>query len=171
VLCSYVLGELADGHAMAVLERAWRATRTALVIVEPGWPRGHARLLAWRDRLMGWGAHVIAPCPHDLACPLAGGDWCHFAARLDRTRLHRLVKGAALGWEDEKFAYLVAARLPALRPSARIIGPPRIEKGHVGLRLCHDGRADDVVVARREGTAFKAARKADWGDGWPRASG
>jgi ribosomal protein RSM22 (predicted rRNA methylase) len=166
VLCSYVLSELGDSDATIALEHAWRATRQALVLVEPGWPRGHARLMAWRHRLLEWGAHVVAPCPHDLPCPLVGDDWCHFAERLERSRLHRLVKGGALGWEDEKYAYLVATRTPAWRPPARIIHPPRIEKGHVRLHLCRDGRAEPAVVTRRDGPAFKSARKAAWGDGF-----
>lgn len=167
VLCAYVLGELDARNALEALGTAWHATSGALVVVEPGWPRGHARLMAWRSRLMEWGAHVIAPCPHDLGCPLEDDDWCHFATRLERTRLHRRVKDGSLGWEDEKFAYLVATRAPARRPPARIIHPPRIEKGHVCLRLCRDGRAEPLVVSRRDGRSFKAARKARWGDGWP----
>ena len=59
------------------------------------------------------GAHVIAPCPHAADCPLAAADWCHFAQRIERTKIHRSVKGAELGYEDEKFSYIAVARHPA----------------------------------------------------------
>jgi ribosomal protein RSM22 (predicted rRNA methylase) len=34
-----------------------------------------------------YGAHVVAPCPHDGRCPLSGPGakaWCHFGARFQR---------------------------------------------------------------------------------------
>src|SRR5690606_27604170 len=100
---------------------------------EPGTPAGYQRILAARDRLRQRGAALAAPCPHDAACPMAGRDWCHFAVRLDRSRLHRHLKGAALGWEDEKFSYVVAVPPGAPDPrraSARIVRRPRKETGH-----------------------------------------
>ena len=35
------------------------------------------------------GANILAPCPHARPCPLAAPDWCHFSARVARSRLHR----------------------------------------------------------------------------------
>ena len=35
------------------------------------------------------GAHVVAPCPHDGACPMAGsGSWCHFVQVTANEQLH-----------------------------------------------------------------------------------
>jgi ribosomal protein RSM22 (predicted rRNA methylase) len=34
-----------------------------------------------------FGAHVVAPCPHDGRCPLSGPGakaWCHFGTRFQR---------------------------------------------------------------------------------------
>jgi ribosomal protein RSM22 (predicted rRNA methylase) len=104
---------------------------------------------------------------------MAGADWCHFAVRLDRSRAHRQSKHAALGWEDEKFAYMVAVRDAALlraRAEARVIRRPRKETGHVRLALCAAGGLTDVVVTRRAPT-YRAARDASWGDAWVATSG
>ena len=170
-MLSYAIGELTEARAGQALERALALTSGALVVVEPGTPAGFARIRAVRDRLRAAGATIAAPCPHDDACPMAGADWCHFAVRLDRSRAHRQSKHAALGWEDEKFAYVVAVRDAALlraRAEARVIRRPRKETGHVRLALCAAGGLTDAVVTRRAPT-YRAARDASWGDAWPPA--
>jgi ribosomal protein RSM22 (predicted rRNA methylase) len=169
VVVSYAIGEVAADRAAAVADRALQLARGAVAIVEPGTPAGFARILAARDRLRERGAALAAPCPHDRACPMAGDDWCHFAARLDRSRLHRHLKQGELGWEDEKFSYVVAvpAGSPAAsRAEARIVRRPRKETGQVRLPLCgRDGLAE-VVITRRA-IDYRDAREAGWGDAWP----
>jgi ribosomal protein RSM22 (predicted rRNA methylase) len=169
VVLSYAIGELADARAGQAVDRALALTTGVLVVVEPGTPAGFARIRAARDRLLAAGATVAAPCPHEDACPMAGADWCHFAVRLDRSRAHRQSKHAALGWEDEKFAYVVAVRDPALlraRADARVMRRPRKETGHVRLALCTADGLTDAVVTRRA-PDYHAARHASWGDAWP----
>jgi ribosomal protein RSM22 (predicted rRNA methylase) len=101
--------------------------------------------------------------------PGRAGDWCHFAVRVPRTRRHRLLKGGSLGYEDEKFAYLVATRdVDAPRPPARILRHPRVEKGRIVMTLCTPGGAERAVVTRRD-PAWRRARKAEWGDAWSAA--
>ncbi len=128
-IVSYVLGELADALQGSVVDAAATASPTVLVI-EPGTPRGYAAVLAARARLTTAGWHVLAPCPQDGPCPIASrDDWCHFSVRLDRSALHRRLKGGRLGHEDEKFSYVVATRDPALTPGH---GHPHDARG--GLR-------------------------------------
>ena len=173
VVLSYAVGELTEQRAGQAIERALALTSGALVVVEPGTPAGFARIRAVRDRLRAAGATLAAPCPHDDACPMAGADWCHFAVRLDRSRAHRQSKHAALGWEDEKFAYVVAVRDAALlraRAEARVIRRPRKETGHVRLALCTAGGLIEAVVTRRAPN-YRAARDASWGDAWPSKPG
>jgi ribosomal protein RSM22 (predicted rRNA methylase) len=171
VVASYAIGELDAAALDRAVDRALALARHRLVLVEPGTPAGFARIRAARDRVLARGATIVAPCPHDRACPMAGDDWCHFAVRLDRSRLHRQLKQAALGWEDEKYSYVIAAPASAgpaapepSRP-ARIIRRPRKETGHVRLALCRPDGLAAAVVTRRD-PHYREARDASWGDSW-----
>jgi ribosomal protein RSM22 (predicted rRNA methylase) len=165
VTAAYVLNELAPGTRTRVVERLWDATTGVLIIVEPGTPAGWQHIVDARQQLIEAGGHVIAPCPHDLACPLQPPDWCHFAQRVARSRQHRLAKGAEVPWEDEKFSYVAVSRNPVSAASSRIIARPRKASGHVTLKLCRpDGMAENKMFSRRDGDVFKLARRADWGE-------
>lgn len=166
VLISYVLGETEDFAAFA--GNAWRLARKFLVIVEPGTPRGFDRIASLRSL-----GPVVAPCPGWGArpCPVRATekDWCHFAARVERTALHRQLKGGELSYEDEKFSYLILAKeQPAGEASwMRIVRHPFIEPGQIQLQLCNGAALQKVMVRKRSNPdAFRVARKADWGDRW-----
>mgnify|MGYP000026378682 CR=1 FL=1 len=174
VVAAYLLGELPDADRAATIARLWAATTTALVLVEPGSRAGFERILAARSSLIEAGAAIAAPCPGTVPCPVRSGPaWCHFLARLDRSPLHRRAKGAALSWEDEPYAYVVAVRPeagPAVRlaPSPRVVlGRPRRRPGVVALRVCRDGRVDRIVRSRRDRAAYRAAGDLAWGDRVP----
>ncbi len=172
VILAYVLDELAPEALVPLIDRLWTPSARLLVIVEPGTPAGWRRILAARERLLRRGARIAAPCPHAAACPLRAPDWCHFSRRLPRSRLHRLAKAGAVPWEDEKFIYLAAAREAAPLPAARVIARPRLHKGHVELRLCRaDGGIEERLFSRRDGAAYKLARRLDWGDALPPPGG
>jgi ribosomal protein RSM22 (predicted rRNA methylase) len=166
VTIGYVLNELDATAASRAVAQAWAATAGALVVVEPGTPDGYRRILAVRDQLLGLGGFVAAPCPHDRRCPLAEGDWCHFAVRLPRSSGHRAAKAAQAGYEDEKFAYVVVTREPVGRQPARILRHPQVRGGHVRLELCAADGLRTVVVSKRDRETFREARKASWGDGF-----
>lgn len=163
VLASYVLGEL-DSPA-ATVAHLWEQTADSVALVEPGTPAGYRRVLEARSALIEKGGHTVAPCPHDLPCPLPADDWCHFAVRLPRSKLHRRAKGAELGFEDEKFSYAVLSREPVAPAEARIIRQPQIRSGHVHLVTSdRDGAVRERTVSRKQGESYRAARKAAWGD-------
>ena len=169
VVVSYLLGELPEQVHAPVVDAATTAASRLVLVVEPGTPRGYAAVLAARARLTAAGWHLLAPCPQDGACPVAArpGDWCHFAARLDRSALHRRVKGGRLGHEDEKFSYVVASREPVTSAAARVLRHPVTRKGLVQLEVCDAaGAVERVVVTRRDPIAYRAARDASWGDPW-----
>jgi ribosomal protein RSM22 (predicted rRNA methylase) len=162
VIAAYSLGEI--GEALAA--RLWQAARVALVAIEPGTPRGYALILKVREQLLEAGACMLAPCPAATACPLAAPDWCHFAARVERSSIHRRVKDAELGYEDEKFSYVAVAREPVELAASRIIRRPRQRPGLSVLEICAPAGVQSVHASRRDRGTFRAARKATWGSAW-----
>lgn len=165
VTIAYVLDELPPASIADIVHRLWALTEGLLLVVEPGTPAGWSRICLVRDNLIKAGATIAAPCAHDAPCPLSTPDWCHFARRVARSRTHRLVKSADVPWEDEKFAYVAATRINIGARPARVLAPPRAGSGKVQLKLCQpDGRALERLFTKRDGAAFKLARRADWGD-------
>lgn len=165
VVLAYVLDELDPAARPPLVARLWDLTGQALVIVEPGTTEGWKRMLAVRDQLIGAGAQILAPCPHAKPCPLSPPDWCHFSARVARSRLHREAKGGSVPWEDEKFIYLVVSRRDARQHRSRVLAPPHRSKAAIALKLCEpDGFAAERIFAKRDREGFKAVHKLDWGD-------
>lgn len=164
-LFSYSLGELKEEIVAPVLEKAWHSA-PVVVIIEPGTPRGFHKILKARDLLIGWKGKVIAPCPHSRACPMKGGEWCHFSERLSRSKEHKSIKEAELGWEDEKFSYVVVVKEESAHTptKARLLNQPQKRSGHVGLKLCTEAGIEDQVISRKQGALYKRARKLKWGD-------
>ena len=166
VVCSYSLGELAPAVAQRLVQIAWQAARQSLVIIEPGTMRGFATIRLLRGELLAAGAHILAPCPHAHACPLPEDDWCHFAARLERSALQRRLKAGTLGYEDEKFSYLALAKQPVGSAAARILRHPQRQPGYTRLQLCTVEGLKETVITKRDKETWKRVRKADWGDAW-----
>ncbi len=95
---------------------------------------------------------------------MAGGDWCHFAARVERSSLHRRLKGGSLGYEDEKFSYVAATKEPFSLPDSRILTHPERHSGHIILKLCTSEGVQHPTISKKMGPLYKQARKAEWGD-------
>jgi ribosomal protein RSM22 (predicted rRNA methylase) len=164
VIASYLIGELGEAERKSLVEAMWTRTRDMLLIVEPGTPAGFARILNARTQLIAAGAQVLAPCPHDNACPLRAPDWCHFSQRLARSRAHKQVKGADVPFEDERFAYVVLTRAPATARPSRILAQPVVGKAEISAKLCTSGGVTIAKVPRRDKAAYAVARHWRWGD-------
>ena len=164
VIAAYVFAELAERQAADAALKLWQQAEQALVIIEPGTPRGFARIRAARQALLAAGAHMIGPCTHANACPMAGSDWCHFNVRLARSREHMHAKAAHVPFEDEPFSWIAASHQPATLASARIVAPPLVEKHAITFKLCAASGLANQVIARRDKAAYKRYRKLAWGD-------
>jgi ribosomal protein RSM22 (predicted rRNA methylase) len=169
ITISYLLGELDDAAVQPLVARAADAARVAVALIEPGTPAGYRRILDARATLLAKGLHLVAPCPHESPCPMTGQDWCHFAARLERSRAHRLLQQGELAWEDEKYSYVAATRAPAAPGEGRILRHPLVGKGRIALHVCTRGGIVESLVTRGH-ASWRDARRARWGDRWPPAA-
>ncbi len=164
VVAGYVFAEMGVPEVNQAALWLWQNTAQVLVIIEPGTPQGFARVKAAREAVLKVGAHVLGPCTHASACPMAKGDWCHFKTRLPRTRAHMHSKGAQVPFEDESFSWMAVSRQKFALPSARIVGPPLVSKIGVALKLCDTNGITTPMIASRDKSAYKKAKKLMWGD-------
>lgn len=164
VIASYVIGEMSEADRTALTGVMWEKTGDTLLVVEPGTPAGYGGIIALRRQLIGAGAHVAAPCPHDGACPLEPPDWCHFAQRLARSRAHKQVKAAEVPFEDEKFAYVALTRAALGPRPSRVLAQPAVGKVEVAAKLCTPDGLEMAKVPRRDKQGYAQARRWRWGD-------
>lgn len=167
VVASYALNELNEDKRAEVLRNLWECAGKMLLIVEPGTPVGFSQLRKARETLIALGGQVAAPCVHQGECPLPSDDWCQFTARVSRSRLHKLLKGGDVPYEDEKFSYLAVVKGDAHPAVSRILRHPQKESGRITLRLCTTDGVQNRAVTKKQGEQFKRARKADSGDAFP----
>ena len=167
VLLSYSIGELSDSAAIRLTRLARGCARVAVIIIEPGTPAGYARVISHRAELIELGSFIEAPCPHESPCPLVQGDWCHFAQRIERSKLHKSVKGASLGYEDEKYSYVIASKVAPAAREARVIRHPQYSPGIVRLELCAPDGLSREIVRRSDKPRYRLARDVSWGESWP----
>jgi ribosomal protein RSM22 (predicted rRNA methylase) len=163
---SYVFAETAD---LTLIDRLLASEISVIVVIEPGTPKGFERIRTIRQHVLTQGASLIAPCPHAKACPMKGGDWCHFSARIERTKLHRLLKGGTLGHEDEKYSYVVFSKtkIPIIPFKGRVVRPPQKGSGHIHLSLCSStGELTKETLTRSNKELYRLAKDAEWGSAW-----
>ncbi len=166
---SYVFAEMDREESVSLLSRLFEKNISLVAILEPGTPKGFERIRFFREIALQKGAQIIAPCPHRFTCPMQGNDWCHFPARVERTRLHRQLKQGSLGYEDEKYSYVVYAKPNfVLTPiKARITRFPQKGSGFVRLPLCaENGKLQEITVTRSDTENYRLARDSEWGSIW-----
>lgn len=166
VILSYVLGEVT--HPREIFKQALSYTRDLAIIILPGTPRDFAKLKDIRDLCITEKlASILAPCTHQSTCQ---SDWCHFYAKVMRTREHKFIKNSILGYEEEPYAYLVVSKQnnPESNPVlSRIISKPFVNKFSANFQVCHHTGISQMMVTRRDKNNFKAAKKSHLGDLWP----
>ena len=166
ITAAYSLSELSEAAMEAAVIKLWTAANPILCLIESGTPYGFNAILRARDILLKQNAHIVAPCTHENPCPWQSGNpWCHFSTRFERTRLQKRVKGAELGYEDEKYSYLIVSKTPLPRPEARIVKSPIKRSGFLSLTLCDATGIHDKNFSKKQKDVYLDAKKLDWGDG------
>jgi ribosomal protein RSM22 (predicted rRNA methylase) len=176
VLASYCLNELRDMDFVGTVKRLIQWSRGLVLVVEPGTPRGAARIVRVRELMLEQGLELVAPCPHDGACPLGASEdradgFCHFSVRVARSAVMRQIKGGTASFEVEPFSYVAGLQKgfvgSAFQGGMRVLDTPHLSKVEARFRVCaDDGEVREVRVASRDKEAFRAVRRLRRGDHW-----
>jgi len=164
VVASYMLNELNETERIKAIDKLWNASDKLLLIVEPGTPVGFSHLKKAREYLLSKGGHVVAPCSHEGVCKISDDDWCHFACRIQRSKLHKKLKGGDAPYEDEKFTYLAVTHEKYDNVQSRVLRHPIVEKGRISLVLCTEENIEKITISKKDGDLYKKARKVQCGD-------
>jgi len=161
-IVSYLLNELR--HPDLFFQRLFAAADT-LVIIEPGTPDGYQRLIELRDKALLEGFQVVAPCPHQKPCPMKGTKWCHFSLRVPRTKMMRAIKEASLGYEDEKYSYLILSKNCLALHTQVIVDRPHNLGFGIAFNVCDaSGDLKQLQVLKKDKALFAEFKKKQWGD-------
>lgn len=164
IAASYSLSELPQQSLESVLETLWNASNPLLCIVEPGTPYGFQTILHARSFLISKQAFILAPCSHEQLCPWKNtSEWCHFSVRLNRTPLQKRLKSASLGYEDEKYSYLIASKIPLAKDQNRIVKTPVKRSGFIDFTLCNSSGIQHQIFTKKQGEIYQAVKNLDWG--------
>ncbi len=171
LLISHVLTELTPEQTQALVELA--TTAQCVIWVEPGTYEASLTLIAIRERLR---AHfqVVSPCTHQARCGILAPEnerhWCHHFATsppevfTDRDWA-RFANQMGIDLRDLPVSFLVLDKRPAPAlpaDAARLIGHPRLYKGHALVLGCDTtGVADRRMMKRQFPTEYRAFKKGD----------
>ena len=167
-IISFLLSELEETQRDGIVDLVWSRCDT-LLLIDRGTPDSSRSIAKIRERLLTKDAHVVAPCTHDLKCPIGLNSWCHFNQRFQRPKHMMDLKKSKSNLEDIKFSYLLirkGKRVVDELNKRRLIAPPLKNNGHVIFDVCsNNGELERFVVSRSNGD-YKGARKSHWHDIW-----
>lgn len=159
-----MINELSKEDVKRVIEKVWSKTDKVMVIVEPGTPQGYKNIKYVRDLLLSNKGYIVSPCSHNGKCEISSDDWCAFSCRVQRTRMHKILKDADAPFEDEKFSYIVFSKTPVNQAGARILRHPIINKGYSQFKVCTKEGIKDIKLSKKHGEIYKTSKKKSAGD-------
>ena len=169
LLVSHVLTELDEEGTAALLAQVEKAQ--AVIFVEPGTHEASRKLIAVREKLVGK-MHAVAPCLHSAACGMLAArndrHWCHFFATpppevfTDRGWA-MFSRELGIDLRALPLSFLVLDRRAPQPPAAgsvRMVGVPRLYKGHALLLGCvAEGALEKRLQKRTDAGFFKDLEK------------
>ncbi|KAG6874415.1 hypothetical protein C0995_015151 [Termitomyces sp. Mi166 len=149
-------------HRKSLVKEMWESGAHLMVLIDHSTTAGFEAIAESREYLLSmgrrefedvetneWpirGSHVVAPCPHDGACPLhhpgSTRIECGFSQRIQRPSFVRKTKHSGIGHEDIDYSYVVIRR--GERPVASIKNAGRI--GEVGRRVLEKEASSAVAI-------------------------
>lgn len=167
VMMSYSLNEWPPDKQESIFLKAWSLCQKTMIILMPGTPSHFKSLSKIRELAIKNKGFIIAPCTHNLSCPLANtSNWCHFSTHVNRSTKHRQAKGSTLGYEEEKFSYLIVERTSSQSNEhiGRVVFPPLRKKGHTIIDTCISGEIQRKTYSKKSSQAYSQIKKVKWGD-------
>ncbi|TPX34970.1 hypothetical protein SeMB42_g04417 [Synchytrium endobioticum] len=176
VICAFVLTDIATQSSRAeLIDSLWSSSTDILVLIESATPSGFKLIEDARAQILKkcthGSIHVVAPCPHEFACPMSRTkSWCHFPRRyLPTAKMRALNPKSPDTLTSIKFSYCILRKSPPPPLTQRypiLNASPMKQKGHVTLDYCApSGQLERAVISKKKGN-YKAARKIQWGDVW-----
>ena len=159
VITSYMINELPKEERNRAIKKIWDSTDKLLIIIEPGTPAGFENILEIRKELLNDGGYIVAPCCCIGKCPISKDDWCAFYTRISRSSIHRQAKNGVLGYEDEKFSYIVFSKIQVKNNGERILRHPQINSGYVKVKVCTANGIEEKIYSKKDKEIYKKVRK------------
>ena len=164
VIVSYMINELREEDRNIIFEKLLNMTNKILLIVEPGTPEGFKNIKKIRKEAIKKKLNIIAPCTHYGECRLPEGDWCSSSVRVQRNKIHKLLKSGDVPFEDEKFSYIAISKVETNQAYARILRHPIIQSKIIKLKLCTEKGIDEIIVTKKYSQIYKETKKKNIGD-------
>lgn len=164
VVVSYMINELPKEQVKNIIEKLWNATKKVLLIIEPGTPKGFSNIKQIRNLLIKNGGNIVAPCPHMNECQLPDDDWCQFSSRVQRSKVHKILKDGNSPFEDEKYSYIAFSKENCNNECNRILRHPIINKGYSEYKICSKDGIKSIKLSKKDGAVYKEAKKKSAGD-------
>lgn len=168
-ILSYIINELSEENRLKVIDKVLNYTNKILLVVEPGTPEGFKNIKMIRDYVFDKGYQIIAPCiGFNGRCDIPENDWCASSVRVQRTKIHKYLKDAEIGFEDEKFSYIAIntnkENLDINKKLKRILRHPKIQNGRIDVKTCLQGEIKEEVITKKNKEEFKLLKKKNVGD-------
>lgn len=164
VIASYSLNELNQKDLYKNLDNMINMSNNYILIVEPATMNDFSRMKEVRKYLINKGLNIVSPCPHCKECK---SNWCHFVTRVNRSKIHKLIKQGDSPYEDEKYTYLFASKVTvsSKKEFIRIMRHPLIYKGYVELEGCYPtGEIKKFKITKSDKEQYKRSKKMNAGD-------
>lgn len=164
IVVSYMINELKQEERKKVIKKLLELKSKIILIIEPGTPEGFKNIKEIQKVALESGTYIVAPCTNQKICKLPENDWCHTSVRVERNKIHKILKSGDAPYEDEKFSYIAISKENLGTAESRILRHPIIETGKVTLKLCTNGNIEEKIITKREKEKFKLAKKKKCGD-------
>ena len=162
VFSSYVLSEMTESDRKKAFLKLLDCSEKYVLLIDTGTPKTYQDYMQLKELAYENGYSVLAPCLHKN-CKLQN-DYCQFFARVERSALQKMAKSATLGYEDEKYFYLLLSKNNVEVDGCRVIRRPVIETNMVKLSLCTKDGVEIKTLTKKEKEMFKCAKKSKIND-------